>query len=119
MPKGFIRPDDIYQIRQPLQCAISPDGRRLAVKFTDIDMAGDFQPGRPQLSDVRIMKAVYPPRLKFSYTVTDASGQIVSQGDENLVDTIYLSRMRGASASDSLFFEKAMLADWMASKLRK
>jgi dipeptidyl aminopeptidase/acylaminoacyl peptidase len=37
MPKGFIRADDIYQIRQPLQCAISPDGRRLAVVVSQPD----------------------------------------------------------------------------------
>jgi hypothetical protein len=95
------------------------EGQRLTVKFTDIDMAGDFIPGRPQLNDVRVMKAIYPPRLKFSYTVTDAAGQTVKQGDENLTDLTYQSRLRTTSTDEPLFYEKALLADWMSDKLRK
>ena len=94
------------------------EGQRLAIKFTDIDMAGDFQPGRPGLSDVRLMKAIYMPRLKFSYTVTDADGKTVSSGDENLTDMNYASRMR-MNNSDALFYEKSLLTDWMSAKLKK
>lgn len=95
------------------------DGQRLTIKFTDIDMAGDFEPGRPRLNDVRIMKGIYPPRLKFSYTVTDAAGKTVSQGDVNLADMTYQSRLRLANNSDPMFYEKAMLGDWMSANLRK
>jgi hypothetical protein len=95
------------------------DGQRLTIKFTDIDMAGDFQPGRPRMGDIRVVRAIYPPRLKFSYTVTDAAGQTVSQGDENLTDMNFQSRYRSPGDSDPVFYEKAMLADWMSSKLRK
>ena len=95
------------------------DGQRLTVKFTDIDMAGDFEPGRPRLADVRVMKGIYVPRLKFSYAVTDAAGQTVKQGDENLTDMTYQSRFKTSNSSDTLFYEKAMFADWMASTLRK
>jgi hypothetical protein len=95
------------------------DGQRLTVRFTDIDMAGDIQPGRQRLGDVRVIRSVYPPRLKFSYAVTDAAGQIVSQGDENLSDPSFQSHTRSTTNGDPLFFEKALFNDWMAAKLRK
>ncbi len=94
-------------------------GQRLAVKITDVDMAGDFSPGRSRQGGVRVIGGTYPPRLRFSYAVTDASGRIVNQGEENLTDPGYQSRVRTAGVNDPLFYEKALLADWMSSKLRQ
>jgi len=95
------------------------EGQRLTIKITDIDMAGDVSPATSRHGDVRIIGAGYPPRLKFSYAVTDASGRTVSQGEENLTDPAYQPRIRSASISDPLFYEKALSADWMSSKLRQ
>ena len=40
-----------------------PEGDKLTITFTDIDLAGDFEPWRgPQWDEVRIVKAIYPPR---------------------------------------------------------
>src|SRR4051812_46600224 len=52
-----------------------PEGQKIALTFTDIDLAGDFPPGRnASVDQIRVMKDIYPPRMAFSYRITDASG---------------------------------------------
>ena len=44
-----------------------PDGCKLTMTFTDIDLAGDFEPWRgPQADDIRIIRDIYPPNFKFA-----------------------------------------------------
>ena len=58
-----------------------PDGHSLAVTFTDIDMAGDFEPWRgPRFDDIRIVKDIYPPRINLNFRLTDAEGNVVKEG---------------------------------------
>ena len=95
-----------------------PDGYWLKVVFTDIDLAGDFEPWHgPQWNDVRIIKAVYPPAFSFTYTVTDPAGKVVKQGSENIRDMMFNTRLL-IDTSDSLRFEKAVLEDWARGTLR-
>jgi len=59
----------------------------IEVSFTDVDLAGDFEPWRfPSFNDVRIVKRIYPARLKFDYKVTDSTGNVVDEGSEKLSD---------------------------------
>ena len=45
-----------------------PDGCKLTMTFTDIDLAGDFEPWRgPQADDIRIIRDIYPPNFKFTW----------------------------------------------------
>ena len=94
------------------------DGQRLTVTFTDIDLAGDFRPDRARADNIRIIKEIYRPRLQFSYSVADATGKVINSGEENLTDMNFMSRLR-MSHSEELFYEKAMLKDWMGAKLHK
>jgi|HubBroStandDraft_1064217.scaffolds.fasta_scaffold146527_2 DUF3016 family protein len=95
-----------------------PDGDKLTVTFTDIDLAGDFEPWRgPQWDDVRIVKAIYPPAFKFSYMVTDSAGRVVKQGAEDIRDMNFQTRVT-IDTSDSLRYEKAILDDWARETLR-
>jgi hypothetical protein len=95
-----------------------PAGDTLRVTFTDIDLAGDFEPWHgAQWSDVRIVKDIYPPAFKFSYTVTDPSGRVVKQGAENIRDLNFQTRLV-LDNSDSLRYEKDILGDWTSSTLR-
>jgi hypothetical protein len=97
---------------------ILPEGDTLRITFTDIDLAGEFEPQRgAQWDDVRIVKSIYPPAFKFTYSVMDASGRMVKQGSENIRDTTFDTRI-GFDRGDSLHFEKDMLDDWMRSNLR-
>jgi hypothetical protein len=59
----------------------------IEVSFTDVDLAGDFEPWRqPTFNDIRIVKRIYPARLKFDYKVTDSAGNVVDEGSESLSD---------------------------------
>jgi len=94
-----------------------PDGYKLTVTFTDIKLAGDFEPWRgPQWDSVRIVKAVYPPYFKFTYQVTDPSGRVVRSGAENINDLDFQDRIV-LDTSDPLRYEKQILDDWATGAL--
>lgn len=93
------------------------DGQQLTITFTDIDLAGDFEPWRGvRANDIRIIKDIYVPRMEFSYKLTDASGQVVKEGKKKLTDLAYQMRMSGFP-SDTLRYEKEMLNDWLKQEL--
>jgi hypothetical protein len=95
-----------------------PEGYSLKMTFTDIDLAGDFEPQRgAQWDDVRIVKSIYPPAFKFTYSVMDASGRVVKQGTENIRDMTFDTRIT-LDRSDPLHYEKDILSDWIRSNLR-
>jgi hypothetical protein len=111
----------LKRIREYLVTRVSPmvpPGDRLTVTFTDIDLAGEFEPWRGPLWDnVRFVKDVYPPAFKFTYQVTDATGRVVKGGQENIRDGGFQLRTV-LDDSDSLRYEKAVLNDWARSALR-
>lgn len=95
-----------------------PAGQQLTITFTDIDLAGDFEPWRGvQYSDIRIIKEIYIPRLAFSFKLTDASGQVIKEGERKLQDLAFQMRMVGFR-DDALRYEKGMLDDWLRDELR-
>ena len=95
-----------------------PEGCKLTLTFTDIDLAGDFEPWRgPQFEDVRIVKPIYPPHFKFRFTLADGSGRVVREGEEDLLDQAFDLRMT-LDRQDPLRYEKEILKDWMRRQLR-
>jgi len=95
-----------------------PAGQKLLITFTDIDLAGEYEPWRgPQFSDVRIVKSIYPPRLKFSYKITDVAGKAVKEGQEDLRDLAFEMRLT-ADRQDTLRYEKDILRDWIGMVTR-
>lgn len=95
-----------------------PAGQKLLITFTDIDLAGEYEPWRgPQFSDVRIVKSIYPPRLKFSYQITDAAGQTIKAGREDLRDLAFDMRLT-VDRQDTLRYEKDILRDWIGTVTR-
>jgi hypothetical protein len=90
-----------------------PQGQRLSISITNIDMAGDFEPWRGQsLTHVRMVKDLYPPRIDLSFKITDAKGKVLREGSRELKN---LSFMRDASINrqDPLRHEKKLLDDWL------
>jgi hypothetical protein len=91
-----------------------PDGHTLKVTFTDIDMAGDFEPWRgPRFDDVRIVKDLYPPTLKLAFRLTDAAGNVVKEGTRELRDLAFMMKITPGFRDDSVRHEKALLDDWL------
>jgi hypothetical protein len=98
--------------------SLVPDGYKLTVTFNDIKLAGSFEPWRgPQWDQIRIVKPVYPPFFKFTYSVTDPSGRVVRAGKENINDLDFQDRVI-PDASDPLRYEKQILDDWAQGALR-
>lgn len=94
-----------------------PVGHKLEVTFTDIDMAGDFEPWRgPAWSDVRIVKEIYAPRIVLSFRLTDAAGNIVKEGKRELKDSAFWMKVNPVAQQDTLRHEKALLDDWLRAE---
>ena len=88
-------------------------GQTLAIRFTDIDLAGDIEPTtHPDLRDIRIIKSVYPPRLAFDWELRDASGELVRHGQESLRD-LGFNLDSAALGNDRLRYEKRLLRRWL------
>jgi hypothetical protein len=95
-----------------------PDGDTLTITFTNIDLAGEYEPWHgAQWDEIRVVKDIYPPAFKFTYEVTDASGKVVKQGAEDIRDMTFMMRMV-IDTSDPLRYEKDILSDWARSNLR-
>lgn len=97
-----------------------PEGHKLSVTVTDIDMAGDFEPWRgPSFSDVRIVKDIYPPRIDLTFRLTDAEGNVVQEGKRELRDLTFMMKITTAFRDDPVRHEKALLDDWLRSDFKQ
>ena len=93
-------------------------GERLDVVITDIELAGDFEPGAGRSDGVRIVRDIYPPRIDLSYTLYDASGDVIGSGERSLRDIGFLHRHAGTVGSgDPLRHEKRLVDDWVRDEL--
>jgi len=107
--------DQIREFLESRGTELLPAGQKLTVTFTDIDLAGDYEPWHSgAMKDARIIKDIYPPRFVFSYKLTDATGAVLKEDKVNLVDLSFMSRMT-IDRNDPLHFEKDILGDWIRS----
>ncbi|MGE4072017.1 MAG: DUF3016 domain-containing protein [Lysobacterales bacterium] len=93
-------------------------GQQLKIEFTDIDLAGDHRAqSNLELADVRLVTSLYPPRLEFNYSLTDASGATLKSGTVKLRDLAFDISSTG-TASGPLRYEQRMLDKWLRQELR-
>jgi hypothetical protein len=64
-------------------------GQRLEMAFTDIDLAGEFEPWHGPTNDYRFVRSVYPPRVVFKFRLTDADGKVVNEGTRDIRDMAF------------------------------
>jgi len=97
-----------------------PAGMNLEIKVTDVDLAGSFEPWRgPEFARIRVVKSIYPPRIKLQFKLTDARGQTVSSGDRSLTDLAFQMRDPFLQPSDDyLRYEKDLLRDWFRTEFK-
>ena len=92
-------------------------GQRLEVVFTDIDLAGDYEPGTNlSLYDVRLVKSIYPPRLKFRWSLLDENGSVLRQGEEDIRDLGFQTSVPGSDRAP-LRYEQHILKRWLQDTL--
>jgi len=94
-----------------------PEGHFLQVTFTDIDMAGDFEPWRgPRFDDIRIVKDIYPPRIDLSFRLASDDGNVVKEGKRALKDLAFMMKINMSFRDDPVRHEKALLDDWFRAE---
>ena len=98
-------------LRERAARRLSP-GQRLDVTITDIERAGEFEPGM-RTSSVRFMRDVYPPRISLDFTLTGADGAVLATGSRELIDVGYLQGRPRAFDNDPLRYEKQLIDDWL------
>lgn len=91
-------------------------GQQLSIDVTDIDLAGSFEPWRGPGRDVRIVRDLYPPRIKLQFEWRNADGHILGQGERSLRNLAF-QMTTAARGSDALRYEKVLINDWLASEL--
>lgn len=94
-----------------------PDGQKLWLTVTDVDLAGQVLPGYAHgINDsrnIRVIKSIDYPKISFSYYVTDATGTVLTSGKENLKDMNFQSNLHTKRLrKDAFNFEKQMITDW-------
>jgi len=95
-----------------------PVGQRLDVDIVDIRRAGMFEPWHgPNLQNTRIIRDVYPPRMTLNVRLTDASGNVIAQGERKLTDPGFLMSDSSSLNSDPLRFEKRLIDRWLTQEL--
>ncbi len=86
--------------------------QKLNITVTNVDLAGDVRPSfNAGASDIRVVKGVYPPRFKFSYSVTQ-DGKTIAKGKESITDLGFLDRIKPAF-EHQFQYETHLLNDWM------
>jgi len=95
-----------------------PEGYQLKMVVSDIDMAGEYEPWqKANYGDVRIVRGIYPPKIRFTWELNNAEGELVLSGEEHLIDMGFDFRSRSFN-NDVLYYEKQMLRDWLYSLKR-
>lgn len=96
-----------------------PEGQRLSVTITDVDLAGEVEPWRTGAAqDIRLIKDIYSPRISLDYRVTDAAGAVVKEGSARLTDLTFNMKLH-ANRSDPRVYEKDLIDDWVRTEFGK
>jgi hypothetical protein len=104
--------DELHKFMCEMGERYVPAGMQVAIKVTDIDLAGDFEPWRgPQFGHVRITRDIYPPRISLEFRLTDANGSVVNTGSREISDSAYQARLV-RPPDDYLRYEKDILREW-------
>lgn len=94
-----------------------PLGQSLVINVTDLDLAGRVEPGGYSgfsggLDDVRIMRTIDIPRIKFEYQLVDTAGKLIKSEQINLKDMNYLDTGYSVKRNRPFAYEKKMLSKW-------
>ena len=108
--------EHIHKYMNKLALAL-PENNKLLMTVNDLDLAGQVWPASfagfgQSGSDLRIIKQIDIPSIKFSYQLVDQSGDVLQQADVKLKDMSFLDRSGHSFRSDTLRYEKSMLKRW-------
>jgi len=93
-------------------------GQKLEVTITDVDLAGDYVPSASTSQDIRVIREIYIPRVKLSFKLLDAAGNVVKEGQRNLSDMDFMNNIGLVGRNDPLFYDKNLLNDWVRKEFK-
>ncbi len=111
--------DELGSHLQKIAAKYVAPGEKLEVTFTDVDLAGDFEPGRADMQSVRIVKDIYLPRLTLNFRLIDADGKVLKEGERKLTDMNFLSNISIIDRNQPLFYDKPLLKNWVEKEFKK
>ncbi|MBQ4890627.1 DUF3016 domain-containing protein [Shewanella sp. MMG014] len=88
--------------------------QKLEMVVSDVDLAGDLRPtfGATSANELRIVKDLYPPRMTFTYRITEGDNVVIA-GDEKLVDMNFMYGVNSTRNQRPFEYETRMLKDWL------
>jgi len=93
-----------------------PEGQKLQVTVTDVDLAGEIEPWRSSnMRDARIVKDIYSPRIELNFKLTDASGAVIKEGKRTLSDLTFMMNIY-PNRSDPRVYEKGLIDNWLRTE---
>jgi len=96
-----------------------PAQQTLKIKVTDLDLAGDTHDAFTSLSDqIRVVKDIYFPRIKFSYQLVDENDHIIKSDDVNLKDMNFMLTNNLRYRNEPFGYDKKMLSDWFKTTFK-
>jgi Protein of unknown function (DUF3016) len=99
-------------------------GARLSLTFTDVDLAGRYEPWRgPRFFNIRIYRDSTPLRLDFQYALTGARGTVVASGAARVYEAYYQYYdynvgSRAGLNSNPACYETQALQHWLDQLIR-
>jgi hypothetical protein len=87
-----------------------PEDQTLDIEVTDVDLAGDVHAGG--MNQIRIVKDLYFPRIKFSFKLINADKAIILSDNVNLKDMNFMVGGSLRYRNQALGYEKQLLDDW-------
>lgn len=109
----------LEQLRECLQTAATPlleAGQKLAITFTDVDLAGETRFNQPH--QIRIMKDIYAPRVVLNFRLLGSDGKIMKEGERKLSDLNYMMQLRRPGSEQPLFYDKQLLTQWLQDEFK-
>ncbi len=102
------------ELRAFLQKTASPRlaaGEKLVITVADIDLAGENLFNQPE--QIRIMKDIYPPRVKLRFQLFGADGQVRKEGERKLFDLDFMMQTGRPGGGEPLYYDKQLLRQWV------
>lgn len=114
-----------YSVSPPLSRELERrlPGARLTLTFTDIDLAGRYEPWRgPHFFWVRFYRDSTPLRLDFQYALTSPRGTVLASGTARVYEAYYQYYDTGTRTglnTNPAYYETGALQRWLNRLIRR
>lgn len=88
-------------------------GQHLTIVVTDVAFAGQYEPWPNSPTGwMRVVRRTYPPRIDLHFTLRDAQGKVLKQGERKLSDPGFMDTI-SLHDSDPIRYSKVLVDSWL------